>query len=74
MKQGIGGELFIYKKPSSGWHDTLTYEGIAYDPKAKPLLQLGISAAIEGNIFVTGAYNINAVLNSEGAVYIFRLP
>lgn len=71
---GYGGELFIYKKPSFGWHDTLTYEGIAYDPKAKPLLQLGISAAIEGNIFVTGAYNINAVLNSEGAVYIFRLP
>lgn len=69
-----GGELFIYKKPSAGWHDTLTYEGIAYDPKAQPLLQLGISAAIEANIFVTGGYNVNANESSVGAVCIFELP
>jgi hypothetical protein len=70
----FGGELYIYKKPASGWHDTLTYEGIAYDPKAEYALQLGTSAAIEGDTFLAGALAPNEAQFFEGAVYIFKLP
>lgn len=70
-----GGELFIYTKPSTGWHNTSHYAAVEYDPNADNALQLGMSAAISGNTVVTGALAISGPdETSQGAVYIFKLP
>ncbi|MBV8212901.1 MAG: hypothetical protein JOZ08_06700 [Verrucomicrobia bacterium] len=69
-----GGELFVYKEPSTGWHDTSHWNWIAYDPNAESALQLGISAGISGETVVTGAYAPDADICNQGAVYIFRVP
>lgn len=70
-----GGELFIYKKPSTGWHNTLHCTAVEYDPNATSALQLGVSAGISGHTVVTGALAIGGPNEtSQGAVYIFKLP
>lgn len=70
-----GGELFIYTRPSTGWHSTSHYTAVEYDPNANNSLQLGMSAAISGDTVVTGALAISGPdETSQGAVYIFKLP
>lgn len=70
-----GGELFVYTRPSTGWHNTSHYTAVEYDPNANNALQLGASAAISGRTVVTGALNIGGPdETSAGAVYIFKLP
>jgi hypothetical protein len=68
------GELFIYKRPSSGWTDTNQYTFVGYDRKAPQLLQLGVSAAIEGNALFTGAYGPGLNDATQGTLYIFETP
>jgi hypothetical protein len=70
-----GGELFIYKRSGGSWRSTLQPNAAAYDPNAGNTLQLGISAGISGDTFVTGAWAPDSqTLCLQGAVYIFQLP
>jgi hypothetical protein len=70
-----GGEAFTYRKPASGWQNTSHYDGLAYDPNAYPALELGISAAIDGDTLAAGAWAVDPNNSrTAGAVYLFRLP
>jgi hypothetical protein len=70
-----GGELFIYTKPATGWHNTSHYTAAEYDPNANNSLQLGVSAGISDHAVITGALNITGPnVTSQGSVYIFKLP
>jgi hypothetical protein len=70
-----GGEAFTYRKPASGWRNTSHYDGLAYDRNAYPSLQLGISAAIDGDTLATGAWAVDPNnTRTDGAVYLFRMP
>ena len=67
-----GGELFFYRKPSSGWRNTSKADGVLYHPGAPPLYALGVSVAAENGTIVGGAAVNDGFGATSGAVSIFR--
>jgi hypothetical protein len=67
-----GGELFFYRKPSSGWRNTSKADGVLYHPGAPPLYGLGVSVAVENGTIVGGAAVNDGFGATSGAVCIFR--
>jgi hypothetical protein len=68
----FGGELYFYRKPSTGWRSLSKPDGVLYDPGAPPLYGLGVSVAVENGTIVGGANVNDGFGDTPGAVCIFR--
>jgi FG-GAP repeat len=70
----VGGSVFVYVKPASGWH-SMTQTAILSPSNPSTALNFGSSIAIAGNTIVVGCDQATIGSNqSQGALYVFVEP
>ena len=70
----IGGSVFVYVKPASGWHTT-RQTAILSPSNPSVAANFGSSIAIAGNTIVVGCDQASVGGNSgQGALYVFVEP